>query len=213
METKRSPGCNQRYINCTQSHLYCDRIQFDCVQVLTKPPDQLMLTEQELKEEHTRMLTANNPRAPSNPIRFNFKESTYKAITQVDNVAVLFQMDTNLLHKESEEGRRQVEKDGTADDVTSAESGEGGAADGGPKIQNQFNYSERAAQTLNHPPRDRETMTDPPPRLNFNGSVSQWEIHDAYVEDIKRHQLSKEKAKTTKFQVSWLKCISIRIRH
>ena len=169
-----------------------------------KPPDQLVLNEQELKEEHTRMLTANNPQAPSNPIRFNFKDSIYKPITQVDNVSVLFQMDTNLLHKESEEGKRQLEKNGTADNDASAEARESGAADGGPKIQNQFNYSERAAQTLNHPPRDRETMTDPPPRLNFNGSVSQWEIHDAYVEDIKRQQLSKEKSKTTKFQVNCL---------
>ena len=169
-----------------------------------KPADQLVLSEQELKEEHTRMLTANNPRAPSNPIRFSFKDSFYKPITQVDNVAVLFQMDTNLLHKESDEGKRQLEKDGTADIGTSAETGEVGATDGAPKIQNQFNYSERASQTLNHPPRDRETMTDPPPRLNFNGSVSQWEIHDAYVEDIKRQQLDKERSKTTKFQV----CVS-----
>ena len=31
--------------------------------VVMKPPDQLELSEKELKEEHTRILTANNPQA------------------------------------------------------------------------------------------------------------------------------------------------------
>ena len=119
-------------------------------------------------------------------------------------------MDTNLLHKESEEGKRQLERNGTStqDSATGIEEA---AVAGGAKIMNQFNYSERAAQTLNQPPRDRETMTDPPPRLNFSGSVSQWEIHDAYVEDIKHQQLSKEKSKATKFQVTELICSFLRI--
>jgi len=40
---------------------------------LVKPDDQLDLTEAELKEEFTRILTANNPHAPQNIVRFNFK--------------------------------------------------------------------------------------------------------------------------------------------
>lgn len=40
---------------------------------LVKPDDQLELTETELKEEFTRILTANNPHAPENIVRFNFK--------------------------------------------------------------------------------------------------------------------------------------------
>ena len=43
---------------------------------LVKPDDQLDLTETELKEEFTRILTANNPHAPQNIVRFNFKVST-----------------------------------------------------------------------------------------------------------------------------------------
>ena len=35
--------------------------------------NQLELTEVELKEEFTRILTANNPHAPSNIVRFSFK--------------------------------------------------------------------------------------------------------------------------------------------
>lgn len=43
---------------------------------LVKPDDQLDLTEAELKEEFTRILTANNPHAPQNIVRFNFKVRT-----------------------------------------------------------------------------------------------------------------------------------------
>lgn len=47
---------------------------------LVPPPDQLQLTEQELKEEFTRVLTADNPHAPPNIIRFSFKEKTFKQV-------------------------------------------------------------------------------------------------------------------------------------
>ena len=50
------------------------------VRELTKPPDQLELTEQELKEELTRVLTADNPHAPSNVVRYSFKESVFKQV-------------------------------------------------------------------------------------------------------------------------------------
>ena len=45
---------------------------------LQKPYDQLELTEAEKKKEHTRILTATNPHAPDNIIRFSFKEAEYK---------------------------------------------------------------------------------------------------------------------------------------
>lgn len=57
--------------------------------VLLKPADQLELTEKELKEEFTRMLTANNPRAPSNPVRFSFKEQAFKPVSQVLQIYIL----------------------------------------------------------------------------------------------------------------------------
>ena len=43
---------------------------------LIKPDDQLELSEAELKEEFTRILTANNPHAPSNIVRYSFKVSS-----------------------------------------------------------------------------------------------------------------------------------------
>jgi len=41
------------------------------------------------------------------------------------------------------------------------------------QLRNQFNFSERAAQTLNYPMRDRETTTEPPPTASFSGTCSQ----------------------------------------
>ena len=40
---------------------------------MVKPDDQLDLSEAQLKEEITRVLTANNPHAPQNIVRFSFK--------------------------------------------------------------------------------------------------------------------------------------------
>lgn len=53
---------------------------------------------------------------------------------------------------------------------------EGTDADGpddSRQLRNQFNFSERAAQTLNYPMRDRETSTEPPPTASFSGTCSQ----------------------------------------
>lgn len=53
---------------------------------------------------------------------------------------------------------------------------EGTDADGpddSRQLRNQFNFSERAAQTLNYPMRDRETTTEPPPTASFSGTCSQ----------------------------------------
>ncbi|XP_074852071.1 dynein axonemal intermediate chain 1-like [Carettochelys insculpta] len=49
--------------------------EWTTAKTLIKPPDQLELTEAELKEEFTRILTANNPHAPQNIVRYSFKAS------------------------------------------------------------------------------------------------------------------------------------------
>ncbi|XP_075595700.1 dynein axonemal intermediate chain 1 isoform X3 [Balearica regulorum gibbericeps] len=81
---------------------------------LVKPPDQLELTEAELKEEFTRILTANNPHAPQNIIRYSFKERAYKPISYVDQMAIHFSLNGNMILKDSDEGRRQSIKLSTA---------------------------------------------------------------------------------------------------
>ncbi|XP_063312769.1 dynein axonemal intermediate chain 1 [Pelobates fuscus] len=190
---------------------------------LTKPPDQLQLTEAELKEEFTRILTANNPHAPQNIVRYSFKERVYKPISAVDQLAVHFALDGNMLHKDSDEARRQrarmgVVEDSAPSDVAAPdagdkdEEGEGKAAtpvaseegaDGEEitrnkkerKLTNQFNYSERASQTFNNPLRERASQTEPPPRATFSATANQWEIYDSYLEELHKQEKVKEKQK------------------
>ncbi|XP_059110127.1 dynein axonemal intermediate chain 1 isoform X3 [Peromyscus eremicus] len=64
------------------------------------------------------------------------------------------------------------------------------------KLTNQFNFSERASQTFNNPLRDRECQMEPPPRTNFSATANQWEIYDAYVDELEKLEKTKEKEKT-----------------
>ncbi|XP_075267385.1 dynein axonemal intermediate chain 1 [Opisthocomus hoazin] len=81
--------------------------EWTAAKTLVKPPDQLELTEAELKEEFTRILTANNPHAPQNIVRYSFKERAYKPINYVDQMAIHFSLNGNMILKDSDEGRRQ----------------------------------------------------------------------------------------------------------
>ncbi|CAF3800983.1 unnamed protein product, partial [Adineta steineri] len=169
----------------------------------------------ELNEEHTRILTARNPQAAENIIRYSYKDRIYKPIPHVDQLAVHYQMDSNLINKDSDDAKRQVTVDtategvevGTASVGTDAETAtkEGedededkpkktaGAGGKGKKLTNQFNFSERASQTYNNPCRNRETFVEQTPRAVFTDNVSQWSIFDAYNEDFEQQQKLKEK--------------------
>ncbi|NXT62501.1 DNAI1 protein, partial [Chaetops frenatus] len=61
----------------------------------------------ELKQEVTRTLTANNPHIPRDIVRFSFKERAYKLVDQMDQTAIHFTLNGNLVPKDSDEGRRQ----------------------------------------------------------------------------------------------------------
>ena len=52
---------------------------------LVPPPDQLALSEQELKEELTRVLNAKNPHAPPNIVQFSHKEKIFKQVSLYHN--------------------------------------------------------------------------------------------------------------------------------
>jgi dynein intermediate chain 1 len=165
---------------------------------MLKPDDQLNLTDVELKEEITRILKANNPNAPQNIVRFSHKDKQYKLTPHVEQLAIHFQMDGNLIPKDSEEARKQAtRKDDQSSDFQDTETSTTARTaddDDDPskakpkekKITNQFNFSERASQTFNNPARERSTMTEPPPRLTYSSNATQWEIYDAYVEDFEQ---------------------------
>jgi len=62
-------------------------------------------------------------------------------------------------------------------------------------LRNQFNFSERTSQTLNNGHKERGTMTEPPPSVEYAGQSTQWEMFDAYVEDQDRKREAERKAK------------------
>jgi len=183
-------------------------------QELQKPPDQLELTDAEKNKEHTRILTANNPHAPHNIVRFSFKEAEFRQTSAVDQLAVHFALNGNLIHVDSDEARRQKQRLERARNVTKKSQSTGdsdedsdsddevethdqgvGPDDGDKEVlRNQFNFSERAAQTFNNPYRDRQDQTEPPPRGEFKATANQWEIFDAYQADQARQQREKDKA-------------------
>ncbi|XP_069476179.1 dynein axonemal intermediate chain 1 [Ambystoma mexicanum] len=192
---------------------------------LLKPPDQLELSEAELKQEVTRILTAHNPHAPHNIVRYSFRERAYRPLSTVDQLAVHFSLEGSLLHRDSDEARRQQALFGEGPEEVSSEEAiepEEGHEDkagevappaqtteegeeappptttkkGPPKkLTNQFNYSERASQTLNDPLRDRSCQTEPPPRSTFSATATQWKIYDAYVEELAKQERAKDKLK------------------
>ncbi|XP_015767196.1 PREDICTED: dynein intermediate chain 2, ciliary-like [Acropora digitifera] len=179
-----------------------------------------------------RLEMANNPHAPSNIVRYSFKEKCYKATSSVDQLAIHFSLDGNMLHKDSDEARRQLARQGLGEglddhhlrpvspfsDHDASVAGEEEDKENKPeaveekaaeeirpessasvgaktdtKLTNQFNFSERASQTYNNPFRERGTSTEPPPRANFSATANQWEIYDAYVEDLQKQEKVKEK--------------------
>ncbi|AWP03188.1 putative dynein intermediate chain 1 axonemal [Scophthalmus maximus] len=192
---------------------------------LIKPPDQLELTEAELKEEFTRILTANNPHAPANIVLYNSKECCYKP-TVVEQMIVHFVVEGSLLHQDSDEARRQKAKGGLPEETATFDTGagpdeakpetldtpaddEGGAGEEDrpdsvasktnqkkeAKVTNQFDYSERACQNLNNPHRQIGCQPEPPPRSNFSSLANQWVIYDAYMEELQKQERNKEKQK------------------
>uniref|UniRef100_A0A3Q4BBY6 Dynein axonemal intermediate chain 1 n=1 Tax=Mola mola TaxID=94237 RepID=A0A3Q4BBY6_MOLML len=165
---------------------------------LIKPADQLQLTEAELKEEITRILTANNPHAPQNIVRYSFKERSYKPTAAVDQLAVHFVLEGGLVYQESDESCRLRAKEGLPDGCGEEDRPDSVASKTNkkePKLTNQFNFSERASQTLNNPLRERSCQTEPPPRSVFSATANQWEIYDAYVEELQKQERNKEKQK------------------
>ena len=63
------------------------------------------------------------------------------------------------------------------------------------RLRNQFNCADRGVQTGHRKPRDRGTMTEPPPTATASGSCSRWEIYEAYVADQERQRQTEELAR------------------
>jgi dynein intermediate chain 1 len=172
---------------------------------IIKPENQLELTDQELGEDITRILTGDDPNVPKNVCKFSFKDKCYKPDPpgQGDNMAIHFSLQGSSMHVDSEECKKYREREAGMDDqapkaadpdakfssegqtTTTTSSGTSTVATGTTKMQadhtkNQFNYSERASQTFNIPLKSRGVHTEPPPITQFSEQVNQWMIFDSY---------------------------------
>jgi len=178
--------------------------------IKVKPEDQISMTPEELeKEVPPRVLYPANPRAPQNITQFSFKDRAFKPDTQVDQAVFHFQMDGAILLKESAEAQDQEETQDKKEQEQQARSKEEAVdedfdppEDEAEKpiknpLRNQFNFSERAAQTKNCVLRERGWTTEPPPTTPFAATVTQWEIFDQYIRDIEA-QKDKEKEDKSK---------------
>nr|CAD7570900.1 unnamed protein product [Timema californicum] len=79
---------------------------------LLRPDYQVDLTDEELQEEITRVLTTMNPQLPKNIVEFNFKEGAFVSVVQSSHSVVLLDVEGTALHKESEEAKQQVMAEG-----------------------------------------------------------------------------------------------------
>ncbi|NWV44408.1 DNAI1 protein, partial [Grantiella picta] len=210
----------------------------------------------ELKQELTRTLSTDNPRLPQTIVRYSFTEQAYKIVDDMDQTAIHLTLNGFLIHKDSDEGRRQSIRSSTESDKASDEKeetpvedsaqtteeaevkeeeptedaegegegeGEGEeeaeaeaeaegeetaeAADAAEeeeppapkesekKVANQFNFIERGTATLINALREKGNQTDPAPFVVYSANVNQWDIYDAYVEELKRKEKEKEKEK------------------
>jgi dynein intermediate chain 1 len=176
--------------------------------IKVKPEDQLQLSPEELeKEVPPRVLYPTNPRAPHNVTQFSFKEKAFKTDFQLDQSVFHFEMNGQILLKDSPEFIQQNEIQDVMEEANKErESREAVTEDFDPPedenekpvknpLRNQFNFSERAAQTKNPVLRDRGWTTEPPPTTGFTATVTQWDIFDQYISEIEQ---AKEKEKEDK---------------
>eukprot|EP00996_Jenningsia_fusiforme_P005665 NODE_667_length_1996_cov_12.812018_g617_i0.p1 GENE.NODE_667_length_1996_cov_12.812018_g617_i0~~NODE_667_length_1996_cov_12.812018_g617_i0.p1 ORF type:complete len:631 (+),score=160.13 NODE_667_length_1996_cov_12.812018_g617_i0:160-1893(+) len=119
----------------------------------------------------------------------------------MDQTAIHFADDGNIIRRESEDARRQAEeRERKAKELSLAEEAEKNPelAEQGVStkiLKNQFNFCDRASQTFNNQMRERAIMTEPPPIITFSSTATQWEIYDAYMEDLKAQQAAAAKQK------------------
>jgi hypothetical protein len=129
------------------------------------------------------MLTANNPAAPKNIVRFNMKDKVFKLEPMVEQTVVHYSTDGWLLHKSSDEAKRQIDMERMEQEASARfqadvdrashehrDHGDVEPPDDSRQLRNQFNFSERAAQTINYALRERETFTEPPPTATASGA-------------------------------------------
>ena len=162
-----------------------------------RPENQVQLSEKELNEDISRVLTGDDPNVPRVILKYNYKERCYKPDPpgQSDHMAIHFNLRGNSLHLDSNEYKAQklredkkIEEEADAkkqlqeDKPDEDDKSKCDINSNRPHCsKNQFNYSGRSSQTYNNPSRNRGVTTEPPAVAQYSSSVSQWQIYDSYV--------------------------------
>jgi dynein intermediate chain 1, axonemal len=148
-------------------------------------------------------MTGNNPQVPTSMVVYNFVDKEYKGIPGAadEHIAVHLHISGAVLHTElSEEGSEQKswERNYKASVEERRRDKMRAAQEEGKEIsdldldddlqRNQFNYTERAAQTYVAQTKHRVISTEPPHTAESSGSMSQWRIYDAYMAEFERLQ-------------------------
>lgn len=148
-------------------------------------------------------MTGNNPQVPASMVVYNFVDKEYKGIPGAadEHIAVHLHVAGAVLHTElSEEGSEQKswERNYKASVEERRRDKMRAAQEEGKEIsdldldddlqRNQFNYTERAAQTFVPQTKTRVISTEPPHTTQASGSMSQWSIYDAYMAEFERLQ-------------------------
>jgi len=167
------------------------------VRRIIKPDDQLDLSDQQLVEDVSRILTGDDPNKPKNVCKFSYKDKCYKPDPpgQGDNMAIHFSLEGCSMHVDSDEYKKYKEREakeesdgGQVSSDCQTTSTSSSTSSGVDHTKNQFNFSERASQTFNNPLKSVGVHTEPPPVTQYQDEVSQWKIHDSYKSDFLLNQ-------------------------
>jgi len=165
-----------------------------------KPHNQVPLDEKELKVEHTKVLRAERLSAAHNIIRFNFKDKVFVTDREWDRETdVAFSQEGLLLHPKSDDAIKQKEAFDEEKDNHAKAMEKSGGEDSTGGLRNQFNFTERTSMSMNNGMRSRETMTEPPPSVEYSAQATQFEMFDDYIADQERkREIAEKKAKKGK---------------
>ena len=204
-----------------------DDLYQEPVKRIVRPENQVVLTEEELKADITRVLTGDDPNVPKNICKYNFKDKCYKLDPPglSDHMAVHLVLDGNYLHIETDEYKSQKERQQKTEEDSKNLMEKNSARDNDGNIKgeeenvailasceknkNQFNYSDRAAQTFNNPLRSTGVSTEPPPVTQYTANVSQWQVYDSYMNEYMITAMEQNDGSADKRKISFEDRISV----
>merc|ERR1712131_519551 len=161
----------------------------DPSKVFIKPDDQLELTEEELKVEHTRILTAKNPHAPDNRITFDFATSAFKEGPPIQHIEINYKQTGTLMHEDTDEAQHQLWEEQQAQ----IEESQSNSTVASQLSQKASALSQSSAAAAKSSQSVKSAVTS---QAEIGSSVSQWEIYDYYQKHLQQVQAEKEKANT-----------------